>query len=307
MTRAADGHVGSSRTAFTLIELLVVVAIIALLMAILLPAISRGRELTRRVVCASNLHQWYVGFGTYGADYKGWVPGSWVHELVEIITSYHGYDGCYWGSDFWEATAVMPKYGFTAGISRCPSVDHSYQGRPLNVATATWWPDSSYWAVDYVSQCGTNTDTTWWDTSAQLSIKSPTKGWNARYWGDAGMFGFSHWLDEDYGPVWTTTLERQPNTPMLFDKHWPDDDTDWQAWVWQAYANGGWVGNMQSNHGFKEGPRGPYQRAEGTNVLSFDGRVTFMMMKGVSIKNGELRPYCRDWYRYYWVDPARLD
>ena len=61
----------SSGTGFTLIELLVVIAIIALLMAILTPALARARRQARNAICMSNLRQWGSCFEMYFGDYGG--------------------------------------------------------------------------------------------------------------------------------------------------------------------------------------------------------------------------------------------
>lgn len=56
------------RRGFTLIELLMVISIVALLMAILLPALGRARSLARQTVCQSRLRQWGLAFATYAAE-----------------------------------------------------------------------------------------------------------------------------------------------------------------------------------------------------------------------------------------------
>lgn len=63
-----------SQKGFTLVELLVVVAIIALLVAILVPAVQEARAITYRTLCASNLHQCLVGATLYAGDHDGKVP-----------------------------------------------------------------------------------------------------------------------------------------------------------------------------------------------------------------------------------------
>ena len=74
--------------AFTLIELLVVVAIIAILAALLLPALIAARERARRSVCLNNLDEVGKGLEQYIGQYGGYYPG-----------------GCNWGVDAYWAGA----------------------------------------------------------------------------------------------------------------------------------------------------------------------------------------------------------
>jgi prepilin-type N-terminal cleavage/methylation domain-containing protein len=77
---------GTRRRGFTLIELLVVVAIIALLIAILLPSLGRAREMAKRSVCAANLKGVGQDFAIYAAQFNDLLPvvvpdsGGWMHD-----------------------------------------------------------------------------------------------------------------------------------------------------------------------------------------------------------------------------------
>jgi prepilin-type N-terminal cleavage/methylation domain-containing protein len=63
--------------AFTLVELLVVIGIIAILIAILMPALSRARDQANGVKCSANLRQMMTGALLFAQDHKGHLFGNW--------------------------------------------------------------------------------------------------------------------------------------------------------------------------------------------------------------------------------------
>ena len=77
---------------FTLIELLVVIAIIAVLMAILMPALNRVREQTKRTACANQVRQQCVALLMYAQQNDGKMPlmtfggGQWLWDLSYFAT-----------------------------------------------------------------------------------------------------------------------------------------------------------------------------------------------------------------------------
>ncbi len=103
---------GKSKKAFTLIELLVVIAIIAILSALLLPALFKVREMARAAKCISNLRQIYIALELYANDYNGLYPyaaGTIDWNATDLTDGTYGW-----------MQQLFP-YSKNKGIYKCPS------------------------------------------------------------------------------------------------------------------------------------------------------------------------------------------
>ena len=85
---------------FTLIELLVVISIIALLMAVILPALGKAKEVAQKTICKNNVRQQCIGTILYSNDNDSFVPtcglGPWLWDISFYATNqmslYAGFD-----------------------------------------------------------------------------------------------------------------------------------------------------------------------------------------------------------------------
>ena len=127
---SADSLVGRHRPAFTLVELLVVIAITALLLAILLPALSLAKSKAYEVTCLNNLKQLQTCAKLYSLDHDGVLPPNRYVYSIETRKPSFGFSNdltwCAGLAPFDTTTENIERgllfpYNESTDIYRCPS------------------------------------------------------------------------------------------------------------------------------------------------------------------------------------------
>jgi len=144
---------------FTLIELLVVVAITAVLISILLPALSRARDVGKRAVCLSNMHQMCVAIQAYLGNYNGFFPPAVQDTFGTLSDTQYAWDFIRtWNTatDTWDYKPglIWDAWGNPA-IQQCPSFTgpamwegDKYTGYNYNTSYVGWAEPVGGWSPE---------------------------------------------------------------------------------------------------------------------------------------------------------------
>jgi prepilin-type N-terminal cleavage/methylation domain-containing protein len=211
--KSNSGAAGEDPGGFTLIELLVVISIIALLMAVLLPALGRARKQARAVACQANLRQWGLALNLYAQDNEGRLP----KESIFLIRG-----AAMMGQEENISGKGDSYLGFhTQGMALCPSATKSIVPDPCH--PSYFYTSGSHNGVSVVKYAGIGGD-----TFNAWTITSPEPAFRASY-------GFNGWVFSNLSgdrkssqsrSVDVLAVKNRANIPVLLDATRPGQSPD---------------------------------------------------------------------------------
>ncbi|HWX19723.1 MAG TPA: prepilin-type N-terminal cleavage/methylation domain-containing protein [Candidatus Binatia bacterium] len=236
-----------NRVAFTLIELLVVIAIIAILAAMLLPALSGAKERAKRTGCVNQIHQFLLAIHMYANDNEQRLPSGASEsntpngvqdDSIPILSGI--------------TRTQMVQYAGNYKILGCPSL-----GAPFN--TEAGWHESGYgWVIGY-NYLGGHANTPWPLLAGGEAWFSPQK------------------LTE-------TSTNLGPTSPLLTDMN--DWSPGYGGSIVPHGRNGAVQNGGDFQNAGANGASSTDLGATGGNLGSMDGSVTWRSIKNMKLRHG---------------------